>query len=125
MKTILIILALTVSTDYFSQVIRLRANYSEVNIQGEKQVEKSKILITLDTANLSLIIYDFHTEKYDLYEDFDFGGGVHMYPGLDKDGNEWAIEYYPGEEWIYLTIQSAIENKNGTFNSTRYACKRL
>jgi hypothetical protein len=103
----------------------LRASYLETNIDGDKTVSESKRLIVLDTVNLSLTLYGATTEKFDLYEDFDIGEGVHMYPGLDKEGKEWAIEYYPSEEWIYITIQDPIENEDGSFDSVMYVCKKL
>jgi hypothetical protein len=48
-----------------------------------------------------------------------------MFPSLDKDGKEFAIELFYSDEYIFITIQDPTENPNGTFDHRQFVCKRI
>jgi hypothetical protein len=74
---------------------------------------------------MNLTIYGNPSERFDFYESFEIDEKTFMFPSLDSKGLEFAIEYYIGEDYVYITIQNATENKDGSFDSRMYVCEVL
>jgi hypothetical protein len=125
MKKLLLISFFFVLNVGYSQVFRLRAKFEEVVVVGEKYQTESKRLIIFDVTEFKLTLYGVTTETFDLYEEFDIDENTSMFPGLDKEGNEFAIELSFEEEYIIVTIQTPTENEIGEFDYRRFYCKRI
>jgi hypothetical protein len=121
----LILIFLLLSHVSQAQVFRLRAKFEEVVVDGEKYQTESKRLIIFDVTEFKLTLYGVTTETFDLYEEFDIDENTTMFPGLDKEGNEFAIELSFEEEYIIITIQTPTENEIGEFDYRRFYCKRI
>jgi hypothetical protein len=121
----LILIFLLLSHVSQAQVFRLRAKFEEVVVDGEKYQTESKRLIIFDVTEFKLTLYGVTTETFDLYEEFDIDENTSMFPGLDKEGNEFAIELSFEEEYIIITIQTPTENEIGEFDYRRFYCKRI
>lgn len=121
----LILIFLLLSHVSQGQVFRLRAKFEEVVVDGEKYQTESKRLIIFDVTEFKLTLYGVTTETFDLYEEFDIDENTSMFPGLDKEGNEFAIELSFEEEYIIITIQTPTENEIGEFDYRRFYCKRI
>ncbi len=121
-KLCVFVLFLTMSSMSFAQSIRLRANFYETNIDGEKTQEESDRLLVLDLDKKVITIFGNPSERFDIYESFEIDERTTMFPSIDKDLVEFAIEYYVGDDYYYITIQSIVENESGTFNNRMYVC---
>ena len=108
-----------------AQVFRLRAKFEEVETDGAKQQFESKRLIIFNVTDYKVILYGATTEQFDLYEQFEIDENTWMFPALDKEGNEFAIELSFIEEYNYVTIQTPTENKVGGFDHRKFVCKRI
>ena len=69
-----------------------------------------------------ITIFGNPSERFDIYESFEIDERTTMFPSIDKDLVEFAIEYYVGDDYYYVTIQSIVENESGTFNNRMYVC---
>ena len=125
MKTILLFLILSFGSICLAQNIRLRAKFYETKIGGIKNQEESNKLLTFDLDKMNLTIYGNPSERFDFYESFEIDEKTFMFPSLDSKGLEFAIEYYIGEDYVYITIQNATENMDGSFDSRMYVCEVL
>jgi hypothetical protein len=121
----LVFIFLMISNFGQAQNFRLRAHYEEVEINGEKQQSESKRLIIFDVTNYKVTLYGFKTEQFDIYEEFEIDDSTFMFPSLDKDGNEFAIELSFLEDYIHVTIQTPTENEVGGFDYREFICKRI
>ena len=121
----LVFIFLFISNIGQAQIFRLRAHYEEVELNGEKQQSESKRLIIFDVTNYKVTLYGFKTEQFDIYEEFEIDDSTFMFPSLDKDGNEFAIELSFTTEYIYVTIQTPTENEVGEFDHRQFVCKRI
>jgi hypothetical protein len=125
MKNILLILFLSIGSICLGQNIRLRAKYYVTKVGDNKTQEESNKLITLDIDKMNLTIYGNPSERFDFYETFEVDEKTFMFPSLDSLGKEFAIEYYIGEDFIYITIQNPTENQDGSFDYRMYVCEML
>jgi hypothetical protein len=108
-----------------AQNIRLRAKFQEIELNGVKTQSESDRLLELDLDDKFLRIYGNPTERFDIYESFEIDEQTFMFPSLDKDGKEFAIELFYSDEFIFITIQDPAENPNGTFDHRQFVCKRI
>lgn len=125
MKNILFFLFLGVGSICLGQNIRLRAKYYETKNGEIKTQEESNKLLTFDIDKMNLTIYGNPSERFDFYETFEIDEKTFMFPSLDSSGMEFAIEYYIGEDYIYITIQKPTENEDGSFDYRMYVCEIL
>jgi hypothetical protein len=108
-----------------AQTLRLRAKFQEIEINGVKTQTESDRLLELNLDDLYLKIYGNPTESFDIYESFEIDENTFMFPSLDKDGKEFAIELFYSDEYIFITIQDPTENSNSTFDHRQFVCKHL
>jgi hypothetical protein len=123
----LFLLILIIHFQFFAnaQEYKFRANFKEVKIENDvKQYESTSILI-LNLESLTLKVFDNVSETYNIYKSFEIDDHTTMFPSIDKNNNEFAIELDFQEEYIYITIQNATENKIGAYDHIQYVCKRL
>ena len=123
----LFLLLLIIHFQFFAnaQEYKFRAKFKEVKIENDvKQYESTSILI-LNLESLTLKVFDNVSETYNIYKSFEIDDHTTMFPAIDKNNNEFAIELDFQEEYIYLTIQNATENKIGAYDHIQYVCKRL
>jgi hypothetical protein len=125
MKTILLFLFLSFGSMCSAQNIRLRAKFYETKIGETKTQEESNKLLIFDIDKMNLTIYGNPSERFDFYESFEIDEKTFMFPSLDSLGMEFAIEYYIGDEFIYITIQKPTENEEGSFDHRMYVCEIL
>lgn len=122
MKALLFFSIFFVSSIAFGQKIRLRANFYETNTGNIKTQDESDKLLVLDLDNLNLTIYGNPSERFDFYESFNIDENTTMFPSLDENGDEFALEIYLGEDYVYVTIQFPEENELGSFDNRMYVC---
>jgi len=125
MKTIFFFVFLSFGSICFAQNIRLRAKFYETKSGETKTQEESKKLLSFDIDKMNLIIYGNPSERFDFYESFEIDEKTFMFPSLDSLGMEFAIEYYIGDDFIYITIQKPTENEDGSFDYRMYVCEKL
>jgi hypothetical protein len=90
-----------------------------------KTQTESDRLLELNLDDLFLKIYGNPTESFDIYESFEIDENTFMFPSLDKDGKEFAIELFYSDEYIFITIQDPTENSNSTFDHRQFVCKQI
>lgn len=125
MKTIFLFFFLSIGSICHAQNIRLRAKFYETKIGETKTQEESNKLLIFDIDKMNLTIYGNPSERFDFYESFEIDEKTFMFPSLDSLGMEFAIEYYIGDEFIYITIQKPTENEEGSFDHRMYVCEIL
>ena len=125
MKTIFLFCFLSIGSICHAQNIRLRAKFYETKIGETKTQEESNKLLIFDIDKMNLTIYGNPSERFDFYESFEIDEKTFMFPSLDSLGMEFAIEYYIGDEFIYITIQKPTENEEGSFDHRMYVCEIL
>jgi hypothetical protein len=124
-KILVLVLAFFSCFQVRAQNIRLRAKFQEIEINGVKTQSESDRLLELDLDEKFLKIYGNPTERFDIYESFEIDEQTFMFPSLDKDGKEYAVELFYSDEYIYITIQNPTENPNSTFDHRQFVCKRI
>lgn len=117
----LVLTSLTIN----AQSIRYRALFEEVQINGKKEQSESKKLIVVNIDEYFVKIYGAKTEQFDIYETFEINDSTFMFPALDKDGNDFAIELLFSKKYTYITIQTPKENESGEFDRRQFVCKKI
>jgi hypothetical protein len=108
-----------------AQSYRYRAVFEEVKVNGKKEQSESKKLIIVNIDDYFVKIYGATTERFDIYETFEINDSTFMFPALDKDGNDFAIELLISGKYTYITIQTPTENELGEFDRRRFVCIKI
>ena len=108
-----------------AQTFRYRAYFEEVEINGKKVQSESNKLIIVNRDENYVKIFGFETERFDIYETFEINDSTLMFPSLDKNENNFAIELLFTKKYTYLTIQTPTENEVGEFDHRQFVCKKI